>query len=98
MNQERISLDTDMKCLICEWHGMLRETTYSKTYTERSINHTYTCPTCGADIYNYTEDKPVDSHGKAESKTFLLNQPRSFDSASKDEPIDESLDDVDEES
>jgi len=64
--ESRKQLDDEIHCLICEWEGLLGDTIYSKEYYETTISYNYVCPSCGADIYHYTEDKETDAYEKAE--------------------------------
>jgi hypothetical protein len=71
------SLDTPINCEICSWYGRLREATHEKSYSHTSINHNYTCPKCGADIYHWTEDKPLDADQASGGPTHHVSPPSS---------------------
>jgi len=50
-----------IKCEFCNWEGKVKDCDYSTSYDAVATIHTYRCPKCGGDIYNYTEDRVSDS-------------------------------------
>jgi len=52
--------DDVIKCEFCDWEDKVKECTYTISHHGVISIHTYRCPKCGGDIYNYTEDRVSD--------------------------------------